>query len=37
MNKELLENKIKRHSYDYYVLSNPTISDVENLTLYMKN
>lgn len=32
--KTFLENKIKRHSYEYYTLSSPTISDSEFDLLY---
>jgi len=34
--KTLLENKILRHSYEYYVLSKPTISDKEFDDLYQE-
>ena len=34
--KTLLENKVLRHSYEYYVLSKPTISDKEFDDLYQE-
>lgn len=34
--KTMLENKILRHSYEYYVLSKPTISDKEFDDLYQE-